>query len=148
MILRNVNNTKFMAITIWSDKPTFKLKCTVNCFNSVYWSHENFHIHMDVEVNLPELKSVLSKVISDPFFLEETVTSSTSQSHPLCLPYARCMEIRNSTINKNRHPRFYCDARTYLNANFPDHWTGQKGANEYPSHSHVLVLLTFICGAT
>jgi hypothetical protein len=53
---RNVDkDTKYMSITNWSDKPAFMLKHTVNCFNSVYWSHENFHLYRNMEVNLPEI---------------------------------------------------------------------------------------------
>ena len=46
---------EFVGKMVWSDEAQFKLYGTVNQHNYVYWAPENPHVHVEKEVNLPDL---------------------------------------------------------------------------------------------
>ena len=131
----------------WSDEACFKLNGHINRHNCSYWSHDNPHVVLEKEVNLPGVTvwaAMSSNGIIGPFFFDSSVTGELYLDMLKTFFFPQVQHERDIRFQQDGAPPHYAYCvREWLDSNFSGRWIGRRGPIDWPSRSPDLSLMDF-----
>ena len=136
----------------WSDEACFKLNSHIKRHNCTYWSHENPHVIMEKEVNLPGVTvwaAISCNGIIGPFFFDEPVTGERYLNMLQTSFFPQVQQQRDIRFQQDGAPPHYVHCvREWLDINFNGGWIGRRGPIEWPARSPDLTPMDFFVGCS
>lgn len=149
-LARCVEDARFLAKIVWSDKATFTLNGSVSRHNCTSFGPEHPHVVVGHSVNSPGVTvwcGVSSRGLIGPFFLDATVTGPMDLNLPRQSVMPRIREVFGDEEfyfqQDGAPPHYHRDVTSYLDEILPNRWVGRRGSVEYPPRSPDLTPLDF-----